>query len=84
MNRDFPGPWKTGSTQKCGTEYRNQQPITSDGGDRYDESTTKNLSNSGREDDGEGKEEEEEEKLSEDDITTDECEKEDSSEEEGA
>ena len=82
INRDYPGPWKTESTQKCGTEYRNQQSITNDGGDRYEVSSTKNWSNSRREDSEEGKEEEE--RLSEDDITTDECEKEDSSEEEGA
>ena len=49
---------------------------------RYEVSPSKNWSNSQQADSMEEKEEGE--RLSEDDITTDECEKEDSSEEEGA
>ena len=88
MNRDFPGPWKTGSTPDCGTEHRNRPFIAKSDCARYEVGSARSRPNNQQTEDVEEKDEEE--RLSEDDISTDECKKGDlwyqgdSSEEEGA
>ena len=88
MNRDIPGPWKTGSTQDCGTEHRNRPFIAKSDCARYEVGSARSRPNNQQTENVEEKDEEE--RLSEDDISTDECEKGDlwyqgdTSEEEGA
>ena len=82
MNRDLPGPWKTGSTSDCGTEHRNRPFIANSDCARYEVGSARSWPNNQQTDNVEEKEEEE--RLSEDDISTDECKKGDTSEEEGA
>jgi hypothetical protein len=82
MNRDFPGPWKTGSTSDCGTEHRNRPFFAKSDCARYEEGSARSWPNNQQTENVEEKEEEE--RLSEDDISTDECERGDTSEEEGA
>ena len=83
INRDLPGPWTAGRAPKCGTEHRHRPFIASSEYTRYEVSPSNNWSNSQLQQADSMEEEEEGEKLSEDDISTDECDKKDSSEEEG-
>ena len=83
INRDLPGPWTAGRAPKCGTEHRHRPFIASSEHARYEVSPSNNWSNSQLQQADSMEEEEEGEKLSEDDISTDECDKKDSSEEEG-
>ena len=74
----------TGRAPKCGTEHRHRPFIASGEYARYEANQSNNWSNSQWQQADSLEEEEEGEKLSEDDISTDECDKNDSSEEEGA
>ena len=83
INRDLPGPWKTGQVPRCGTEHRNRPFITGGGLAGYEANQPNNRSSSQWQQ-ADGMEEEENERLSEDDISTDKSHGDDSSEEEGA
>ena len=45
MNRDLPGPWKTGSTSDCGTEHRNRPFIANSDCARYEVGSSRSWSN---------------------------------------